>query len=252
VTLRARHRILAATGGAAAVAVVAAVIVVAFAVPHGAGSGASPGSSSASAASAGGPRATAGGSSGAGGGSSLADGCTGALLKAQLAGAVRGGASVIVAVGRLTGKSAAGDPASAGAPAFYGMTLKSVRTLRGPAVASGSTAWIPGPAPGTPANPVNSALLTPGGSLFAIVWPKAATHYLVGPTLQLAPVAGADVVFTPYVCWNLTGLQPDLFHASTPLLTVPGGANFGGEHQAAENGLYTLPLATVERIAASA
>ena len=29
-------------------------------------------------------------------------------------------------------------------------------------------------------------------------------------------------------------------------------AEVGGEHQAAENGLYTLPLATVERIAASA
>ena len=271
-TLRTRHRILAATGGAVAVAV--AAVVAAFVVPHGTGPGASPGASPGSAASvtgeqhgaaggssapAGGPSATpgrssgpGGGSSGPGGGSSLADSCTGALLKAQLAGAVRGGASVIVAVGRLTGKSAAGDPASAGTPAFYAMTLRSVRTLRGPAVASGSTAWIPGPAPGTPANPVNSALLTPGGSLFAIVWPKAATHYLVGPSLQLAPVAGADVVFTPYVCWNLTGLQPDLFHASTPLLTVPGGANFGGEHQAAENGLYTLPLATVERIAASA
>jgi hypothetical protein len=35
-------------------------------------------------------------------------------------------------------------------------------------------------------------------------------------------------------------------------LPVGGGANFGGVHQSAENGLYTVPLATVTRIAASA
>jgi len=58
--------------------------------------------------------------------------------------------------------------------------------------------------------------------------------------------------FTPYVCWNLTGLQPNQYQASTPLRTVPGGANFGGVQQAAENGLYTVPLATVKQTAASA
>jgi len=117
----------------------------------------------------------------------LAGSCTGAPLAAQLAAAVRGGASLIVAAGTLTGTSVAGKPvagkpatgdqATAGATAFYAMALTSVRTLRGPAIASGSTAWIPGPVP---------------------------------------------------------------------------GPNFGGTHQAAENGLYTVPLATVERLAASA
>jgi hypothetical protein len=173
-------------------------------------------------------------------------------FKAQLAAAVRSGASVIVAVGTPTGKSVAGKPAAAAAPAFYAMTLRSVRTLRGPAVASGGTAWSPGPAPGTPADPVNSELLAPGGRLFAIVWPTPAGHAPAGPTLQLAPVAGADVVFTPFGCWDLTGLQPGQYQASTPLRPVPGGADFGGVRQAAENGLYTVPLATVERIAASA
>ena len=119
-------------------------------------------------------------------------------------------------------------------------------------VASGPIAWSPGPAPGTPATPVNSELLAPGGRLFAIVWPKAATHELAGPVLQLAPVVGADVVFTPYGCRDLTGLMPGQYQASTALRPVPGGANFGGVHQAAENGLYTVPLATVERIAATA
>jgi hypothetical protein len=175
-------------------------------------------------------------------------------LKSQLATAVQDGASVIVAAGTLTGtgKPVTGDQATAGAPAFYAMTLNSVRTLRGPAVAPGSTAWIPGPAPGTTANPENSALLAPGGRIFAVLWPKAETHDLVGPTLQLAPIVGTDVVFTPSTCWNLDGLQPDQYQESTPLRPVPGGANFGGTHQAAENGLYTLPLATAAQIAASA
>jgi hypothetical protein len=185
-------------------------------------------------------------------GPSLADSCTGAPLKSQLAAAVQGGASVIVATGTKAGKLVTGDPATAGAPAFYQMTLQSVQTLRGPVVKSGSAAWVPGPAPGTSASPENSALLAPGGRLFAIVWPKAATDDLVGPTLQLAPIVGAVVVFTPYVCWNLAGLAPNQYQASTPLRPVPGGANFGGEHQAAENGLYTVPLATVKQIAASA
>jgi hypothetical protein len=145
-----------------------------------------------------------------------------------------------------------GNPAADGAPAFYALTLRSVRTLRGPAVAPGSAAWSPGPAHGTPANPVNSELLAPGGRLFAIVWPKAMTHDLAAPVLQLAPIAGADVVFTPFGCWDLTGLAPGQYQASTPLRPVPGGANFGGTRQAAENGLYTVPLTVVEAIAASA
>jgi len=165
---------------------------------------------------------------------------------------VHDGASVIVAAGTLTGKSVTADAATADAPAFFAMTLTAVQTLRGPAVAPGSTAWIPGPVPGTVATPVNSALLAPGGRLFAIAWPKAATRDPVSPTLQLAPVVGADVVFTPYGCWDLTGLAPDQYQESTPLRPVPGGANYGGTHQAAENGLYTVPLATVERLAASA
>ena len=159
---------------------------------------------------------------------------------------------MIVAAGTLTGKSVTGDPATAGAPAFYAMTLHSAQTLRGPAVAPGSTAWIPGPAPGTTANPENSALLAPGGRVFAVEWPEAATRDLVGPTLQLAPIVGTDVVFTPYTCWDLDGLQPGQYQESTPLRPAPAGANFGGTHQAAENGLYTLPLAAVRQIAASA
>jgi hypothetical protein len=165
---------------------------------------------------------------------------------------VKEGASLIVATGTPAGKSVTGDPAADGAAPFYAVTLRLVRTLRGPAIASGSIAWTTGPARGMPASPVNSALLAPGGRLFAIAWPKAAAGHLAGPVLQLAPIVGADVVFTPYACWNLAGLQPGQYQVGTPLWPVPGGANFGGVHQAAENGLYTVPLATVEQIAEQA
>ena len=227
-----RHRILAATGAAAAVVL---AVVASYALHPTEHRQASP-------APVGNPAA----------GPGPAWSCISMPLRSQLAAAVQGGASVIVATGTLTGKSVTEDPAAAGAPAFYAMTLQSVQTLRGPAVASGSTEWIPGPAPGTPASPANSPLLAPGGRLFAIAWPKAATQDLVGPTLQLVPIVGADVVFTPYGCWDMTGLLPNQYQASTPLWPVPRGANFGGAHQAAENGLYTVPLATVEQIAASA
>lgn len=169
--------------------------------------------------------------------------CAPVPLRDTIADALRKGASVIVATGQLTGQPVTGNPATAGAPAFYRMTLSSVQTLRGHPVAPGSIAWIPGPAPGTKAS-VTSPLLAPGGRLFAIVWPQAVTHDLVGPTLRMAPIVGADVVFTPSGCWDLSGLRPSQYQASTSLKSVSGGAASGG--------LYAVPLATVEQIAARA
>jgi hypothetical protein len=186
------------------------------------------------------------------GGQGAAGSCAGVPLKQEISAALRQGASVIVATGTLTGKSVTGSPATAGAADFYAMTLSSVQTLRGPAVATGSTAWIPGPAPGASAS-VTSALLAPGGRLFAIVWPQAATHDLVGPTLRVAPVVGQDVVFTPSGCWNVTALQPTQYRGDTSLKTVSGGTILGGQaHPAAEDGLYAVPLAKVEHVAAQA
>jgi hypothetical protein len=184
-------------------------------------------------------------------GSGSSGSCAANPLKQAITDALRHGASVIVATGTLTGKSVTGNPAASGAAAFYAMTLSSVQTLRGPPVPSGSTAWIPGPAPGASAS-VTSALLAPGGRLFAIVSPRAATHDLVGPTLRLAPIVGTDVVFTPSDCWDVAALRPSHYQASTPLKSVPGGTPFGGPNQPAENGLYAVPLATVVHTAAQA
>jgi hypothetical protein len=180
-------------------------------------------------------------------GPGVAGACTGAALPQQLAAAVSEGASVIVATGTLSGQSARDPSSSAGAaPVLYGMTLHSVQTLRGPAVASGAAGWIPGPAAGTPPNPQNATLLAPGGRLFAIWWPGNR------PTLQLVPIVGSDVVFTPYGCWDLTGLAPDNYQAATPLLTVPGNVKVIGTTLQAESGIYTVPLATIAQVTAAA
>jgi hypothetical protein len=116
-----RRRVLAATGGAAAVVVLAVVAGVALhRVNLGVSSAPAARASGAqrqSAAAAGGANVPVVSDSPAG--TSLAASCTGAPLKSQLAAAVRGGASVIVATGMVTGKSATGDPATAGAPARY-------------------------------------------------------------------------------------------------------------------------------------
>ena len=138
-----------------------------------------------------------------------------------------------------------------GAPAFYAATLTAVRTLRGPAVAAAR--------PRGPPYRLRHER-RPGEQRAARPGRPAVRHRVAqgrpprprGPTLRLAPIVGPDVPFSPWGCWDLTGLQPDQYQASTPLRPVPTGPNVGGEHQAAENGLYTVPLATVEQVAASA
>jgi hypothetical protein len=182
-------------------------------------------------------------------GSGAAGSCAAVPLKDAVTAAVRSGASVIVATGTLTGKSVTASPA-AGPPAYYAMTLSSVTTLRGPAIAPGSTAWVPGPAPGAAASPENSALLAAGGRLFAIVTPKSASPGAPGPALRLAPVVGGDVVFTPYGCWDVSGLHPSQYQAKTVFRGVPAGPVINAADRPAESGLYAVPLATVEQVAA--
>lgn len=124
-------------------------------------------------------------------GTALADGCARLPLRERLAAARSAGAPVIVGYGSLTGRTAVG---------YDAMTLRSVRTLAGPPIASGSTVWVPA---GTPR--------APDGRLFAIVWPKPATHPTIGPTLTVAPIVNGQVIFSASGCWDT---------ASLPLATV--------------------------------
>lgn len=185
-------------------------------------------------------------------GSGAAGSCAAVPLKDAITAAVRSGASVIVATGTLTGKSVVTSSAAAGAPALYAITLSSVTTLRGPAIAPGTTAWIPGAAPGAAASPENSSLLAPGGRLFAIVTPESASPGVAGPTLRLAPVVGGDVVFTPYGCWDVSGLRPSQYQGKAALQPVPAGPAINGASRPAESGLYAVPLAAVEQVVAQA
>lgn len=124
-------------------------------------------------------------------GTAFAGGCARIPLRERLAAARSAGASVIVGYGSLTGRTATG---------YDAMTLRSVRTLAGPPVASGSTAWVPAGSP-----------RAPDGRLFAIAWPKPVTHTTIGPTLIVAPVVNGLVIFGVSGCWDT---------ASLPLATV--------------------------------
>ena len=266
---RARHRIMAATGGAAAVV----LAVVAGLALHSANLnlGGSSASSSSAAAAAGGsvrqhanspavPRASApfGASSGSppapASGSYSATSCAGAPLKTVLAAAVKRGGSVIVATGTLTGKSVASS-ASAGSPpgsTYYAMTLRAVRTLAGPPISSGSTGWIAGAAKGSAVTPEGQSLWAPDGALFAIVTPAAGTGAPVGPVLRVAPVVNGQVIFGDAGCWSTAGLPARPYHGGL-LAGVQGPAQVNNPALGPESqGLYAVPLTAVEKIAAEA
>lgn len=220
---RARNRGLAACGGLAAVGIVAAVAVLkpwASALPPTAAHGTS------------GPPTT-----------SPASGCASVSMPDTLATARRGGASVIVAVGSLTGKTAV-----SGGQVYYQMSLRSVRTLSGPPIASGSTGWI-GSTRG-PAGPIPSAdagaLWGADGRLFAIAWPARVTGTTVGPVLHLAPVVGSRVILSSAGCWDSAGLPSRPFRGR--LAEIPGSKSY---LRATPGGFHAVPLATIERLARS-
>jgi hypothetical protein len=170
-------------------------------------------------------------------------------LPSQLAAAVRGGGSVIVATGTLTGKTVAASSSTGGA--YYAMTLRAVRTLAGPAITSGSTGWIAGPAKGSAVTPEGQSLWARDGSLFAIVTPAAGAGAPVGPVLRVAPVVNGQVVFTADGCWNVAGLPASRYHGG-PLAGLQGPAQTNPVLGPASQGLYAVPLADVEKIAAQA
>lgn len=221
---RARNRSLAVCGGLAAVGIVAATAVL------------QPWASA--------PSPTAAGRSSGPPNSFPASGCASVPLPETLATARRSGASVIVAVGSLTGKTAVSD-----GQVYYQMLLRPVRTLSGPPIASGSTGWI-GSTRG-PAGPIPSAdagaLWGADGRLFAIAWPARLTGTTVGPVLHVAPVAGSRVILSSAGCWDSTGLPSRPYHGR--LAEIPGSKSY---MRAAAGGFHAVPLTTIEQLASSA
>ena len=253
----ARNRMYAASGGLA-VAVVAVVVGVLL---RGVGSGTGTVAESAPASGYSGPAAVpaaqgaARSASAASGANTYfgAAGCGNAQLQEELAEAVRKGASVIVGYGTLTSGARAVHGAGSDAPVYYSLTLRSVRTLAGPTVTSGSIAWIAGASPaagssasagsGTATATAQPRAFAAAGELFGVVSPSAGPG-APGPVLQAAEVADGQVLLSGAGCWDVSasGLRQGLavtFGPSGPALSGAGV-------------ITRVPLAEAEKLAAAA
>jgi hypothetical protein len=192
-------------GGFAAAAVVVAVVTV---LPRASGPASSASGNSAVGSAAGTAVGTAAGrsaaapaprheaSSGSAGlGTTLAPAltCGPLTLPERLAAAAQAGASVVLADGTFTGRAANG---------YEAVSLRDVRTLSGPPVASGTGTWVPA---------ATARTMLPGsGQVFAIVWPATATRdpRAPGPVLTAAPVRGGEVLLRAGNCWGGTPDTP--------------------------------------------
>lgn len=173
--------------------------------------------------------------------STVAGGCASVPLPQTLTAAQQAGASVITARGSLTGRSATDGQV------YYQMLLSSVRTLSGPVVRSGSTAWVgSGQGPSGPIPGDLGGLWATDGGLFAIVWPAQQTGTAVGPLLRLAPVTAGNVVFSAAGCWDSSGLPSQPF--SGALAQTPGSGTYA---RAARDEFRAVRLAAVTALLAS-
>jgi hypothetical protein len=244
----ARNRMYAASGG---LAVAVVVVVVGVLLPGVGGTGTGGGYSAesspagglavpAAAPTAGSPgygMAGAGSSNRSASGASSAASCGTVRLKADLAEAVRKGASVIVGYGTVASGSAAVHGAGGDAPAYYSLTLHSVQTLAGPTVTSGSIAWIAQTSTGSSASADTAQTFLQRGEMFGVVSPSAGPG-APGPVLQAAPVSNGEVLLRGAACWDVT--------VSPPLL-AQGSADLNGPLGPSAT---EVPLATAEKLAA--
>jgi len=234
----ARNRMYTASGGLA----VAVAAVVAGVLLHGASAGSAASESApangiaAPAVSPGGRAPQLGTASGLNDGAGSAASCGTARLQAELAAAVRKGASVIVGYGTLAGGSATVHGTSGATTPYYSLTLKSVQTLAGPAVTSGSIAWVAEASQASASPASASPPATPSAEVFGIVSPAAPGA--PGPVLQAATVANGQVLLSGSGCLNIA--------ADSPLASTFGPSE-NGQFNA---GVITrIPLATAEQIA---
>ncbi|GAB3664914.1 hypothetical protein GCM10027589_29250 [Actinocorallia lasiicapitis] len=167
-------------------------------------------------------------------------GCAGRPLKDDFHDALDSGASIIVGHVELTGRSNTTDQI------FDEMLLTSVRTLAGPKIRSGITAWISGergpagPATGGP----SGAIWSPDGGILAILWPNGLADpptRRLSPGLRLAPLVNGQVILSTAGCWSAQGLPSTPFTA--PLSEIPGSNSYT---RAAETGFTAVPLTTIE------
>jgi hypothetical protein len=171
--------------------------------------------------------------------------------------AIQRGASIIVGYGTASGTTTAGR--ATGGASYYEVTLRSVQTLAGPKIRSGSTAWVQGPAgtslAGTNVTPEGQSLWVPGGELFGIVTPAVKGGTPPFTVLRAAPVTGGQVIFSLDECWNTAGLPRHAYFGPVSPLPSPlpspltASASSSGETQGVlPRNLYAVPLAEVEKL----
>jgi hypothetical protein len=160
-------------------------------------------------------------------------GCAPAPLAQSLARARQAGASILIAYGSPTGTTAGSG--------YQGVVLHSVRMLSGPVIASGTTAWADGRAISAGTGPAVARITS--GQMLAIAWPAAVAGSEVGPIVHTAPVMGGNVILTRSGCEDVASL------AAPPNPNLGPAATAGGA--AAPDGLYSIPLRSVEQAAAS-
>lgn len=127
------------------------------------------------------PAAASGGSA-ASGKATANPGCGAMPLGRRLATATTAGASVVTATIIPNGSSPAG---------YVPVRLLSARTLRGPRIAAGTTAWLP-------AADISGRA---AGSVFGVVWPVGGGGS-PRPVLTAARVSDGVVLFGASACWG--------------------------------------------------
>jgi hypothetical protein len=152
------------------------------------------------------------------------------------------GASIVVARGKLTGRTASDGPY------HREMTLTAVRTLAGPDIPDGAAVWIDTPQlpplPDKIARGNPGPLWGPDGALFGLVFPQAVRNSPLGVTVIQSPVVDGQVIFgISGGCWDTQPAGGTPFHG--PLTEIPGSGTY---ERAAAAGFTAVPLTTIEQL----
>lgn len=175
------------------------------------------------------------------------DGCE--SLQTRFSDPLALGASVITGTGTRTGKTGLDGYR------YHEVVLTNIKTLAGPHVENGATAWIQVPEVTGPKNTSEPAAITgfgapsgplwgPDNSFFGLYLPQKVNKGPLGTILQQLPLVGDKVIFKPAGCWNsftIGNLTGTPYHG--PLTEVPGS---GAYADLAPRGFVALPLTSIE------
>ncbi len=184
-----------------------------------------------------GPTAEAPGESGFGGSACIA-------LPESISRAPADRVSLITARGRLTGRT--------GIDGYdhQELVLTDVRTLVGPEVSDGATAWVltvnkpATPRPGVTEGGPDGPLWGPDGALIGLYATQEVNRGPLGASLSHVPVVGENAIMLAGDCWN--GFAPGDLKATPyrgPLTEIPGSNTYD---RLARRGFVAVALTSIE------